>query len=120
MISNAQYVLIKSSLQVVDKVTTRDEQRCLNVSIAEVALEGTAAKDLGREVALRYNAKTLENTANQGPLSSSSKELSRLLSVDGASKALLAKARALQNTVKVLGRNLAESREIKRSLKRIR
>ena len=96
MASNAQYSA--RALQVVDKVASRDEKRCLNESIAEVALERPSAKDFSRKVALHYNARALANTANHGALSSSSKDLPNLLSIEGASRALLSKARALQST----------------------
>ena len=96
MVSNAQYST--RALKVVDKVASRDEQRCLNVSIAEVALERPSAKDFNGQVAIRYIAKAVANTANHGALSSSSKELPKLLSIEGASKAVRTKARALQST----------------------
>ena len=54
MVSNAQYSA--RALQVVDKVAYRDEQRCLNLSIAEVALERPSAKDFSRKIALCQSA----------------------------------------------------------------
>ena len=95
-LSNDQYAA--KSFKVVNALSTKAQKKCLDISIAEVALENPKAKEFSRAVAVRFNEKTLANTENTGPLASSKKDLPKLLSIEGVSKSLLVKARALSST----------------------
>ena len=95
-VSNDQYAA--KSFKVVNALSTKAQKKCLDISIAEVALENPKAKEFSRAVAVRFNEKTLANTENTGPLASSKKDLPKLLSIEGVSKSLLVKARALSST----------------------